>query len=61
VLLRSRKPAFGFEEVLVAQGHVFRGEVGVRGGEQELAVEAFLSLDLGPVDDEPAVGELADG
>lgn len=45
------EPAFGFEQVLVAEGHVFGGEVGVAGGQQVLAAEAFLGADASPVDD----------
>jgi hypothetical protein len=34
--LEVPEPAFGFEEVLVAERHVFGGQVGVAGGQQVL-------------------------
>ena len=57
--LEVAEPAFGFQQVLVAQRDVLRGQVGVAGGQQELAVQPCFGGDLGPVDDQPARGGLA--
>jgi hypothetical protein len=50
--------AFGLEEVLVAQGDVLGADVRIRGGDEVLAVQAGLGLDLAGVDFQPAVGQL---
>src|SRR5947207_11861077 len=50
--------AFGFQEVLVAQGGVFRADVRVGGGDEVLAVQAGFGLDLRGVDLQEAVGLL---
>ena len=42
--------AFGFQEVLVAQGRVFGADVRVAGGDEVLAVQPGLGLDLPSVD-----------
>jgi hypothetical protein len=55
----SGEPAFGFEQVLVAQGDLGGGQVRVGGGQQVLAVQPLLRGDLGAVDQEPAGGRLA--
>ncbi len=57
--LEVAEAAFGFEQVLVAERDVFGGQVRIRGGEQVLAVEAFLGADRGPVDLQVAGGGLA--
>ena len=57
--LEIAEAAFGFEQVLVAERDVFGGEVGVTGGEQVLAVQALLGLDLGAVDQQPSGRGLA--
>src|SRR5215211_8086514 len=51
--------AFDFEELLVAEPDVFGGEGGVRGAQQELAVEALLGADGGPVDAQQPAGGAA--
>ena len=50
--LEVTEPSFGFEEVLVAERDILRRQVRVGGRQQVLAVEAFLSGNLGPVDDQ---------
>src|SRR4029450_12229210 len=49
----------GLQQVLVAQGDVLGAEVGVAGGQQELAIQLRLGLELGAVDEQPAAGGLA--
>ena len=44
------------EELLVAEGDVFRGQRRVAGPEQELAVEALFASDRRPVDPQEATG-----
>ena len=46
-------------QLLVAERDVLGRQAGVAGGEQVLAVEAFLGGDLGPVEREPAACRLA--
>ncbi len=43
------------DQLLVVDGDLVGGEVIVGGGEQELAIEVGVGLDLGAVDHEPAV------
>ncbi len=58
--LQVAEGVLGFEQVVVAQRHVGGGQVRVGGGQQELAVEALFVADAGPVDTQPAGGQLAD-
>jgi hypothetical protein len=41
-------------QVLVAERDILSGEIGARGGQAVLAVESFLSGELGAFDHEPA-------
>ena len=54
--LQIAEAAFGFQQVLVAERDVFGAQIGVGGGEQELAVQALLGGELGAVDPEPPGG-----
>src|SRR3954469_12042297 len=58
--LEVPEPAFGLEEVLVAQRDVLSAQIGIAGGQQVLAVEALHGPDLRAVDDEAAAGGLAE-
>ena len=58
--LHVTEAAFGFEQVLVAQGGVLGADVRVGRGEQVLAVQPCLGLDFRPVDDEPPGRGLAE-
>ena len=58
--LHVPEAAFGLEQILVAQGRVLGADVRVAGGQQVLAVQPRLRLDLGAVDDQPPVALLAD-
>jgi hypothetical protein len=49
-LLEAPEGLLGIDELPVAQGHVLRLQPVVRRPEQVLAIEAFFSLGLGPVD-----------
>jgi hypothetical protein len=51
--LEVAESAFGFEQVLVAQGGVLGAEVGVGGGDEVLAVAPLFGLDLGAIDEQP--------
>ncbi|CAB4604964.1 unannotated protein [freshwater metagenome] len=57
--LEVTEPAFGFEQVLVAERDIFRGQVRVRGRQQILAVELGFGGDLRPVDHQPTGRGLA--
>jgi len=56
--LQVAEAAFGFHEVLVAQGGVFGADVRVAGGDEVLAVQPLLGGDLGGVDLQAPVGLL---
>jgi hypothetical protein len=53
-LLEVAPAALDFQELLVPEGDVFRGELGVAAAEQVLAVQVLLSLDLRGVGAEQA-------
>jgi len=55
---RSRKPRSASRRVLVAEGGVFGADVRVGGGDEVLAVQPLLCLDLGAIDDQPPAGLL---
>jgi hypothetical protein len=57
--LQVAEAAFGFEEVLVAQRDVLGRQVGIAGGQQELAIQLGFGVDLGAVDAQPAGRGLA--
>jgi hypothetical protein len=44
------EPAFGFEEVLIAERDVLGGQIRIRRRQQILAVESFLGTHLGEID-----------
>jgi hypothetical protein len=53
-LLHVFPAALDFEQLLVPDGDVFRGQVGVRGAEQVFPVQVFLGFRLRGVDPEQA-------
>ena len=57
--LQVAEAALGLQQVLGAEGDVLGGQLGVGGGQQVLAVQPLLGLDLGAVDDQPPVRPLA--
>jgi hypothetical protein len=44
------EPAFGFEEVLIAERDVLGGQIRIRRRQQILAVDSFLGTHLGEID-----------